>query len=67
MLQPRRSLFPILAGTVSLIVGLTILAVGVVLLFWLFGLAVHVIWFALRLAVILTLITVGVRLVLRRR
>ena len=31
MLQPRRSLFPILAGTVSLIVGLTILAVGVVL------------------------------------
>ena len=67
MLQPRRTLFPIVAGTVSVILGLTILVVGVTLLFALFGVALHILWLSFKLAIIVGLITLGVRLLMRNR
>jgi hypothetical protein len=66
MLQPRRTLFPLLAGTLSVIIGVTVLVIGVMLLFALFGFALHVLWFTLRLAIIVGLITLGLRLIMRR-
>jgi hypothetical protein len=67
MLEPRQSRMPVLAGMLSLVMAIFVLGLAATLAFSLFGWAFHIFFFLLRLAIIATLIGIGVRLLSRSR
>jgi hypothetical protein len=67
MLEPRRSRVPVLAGTFNLVLAVFVLGTATILLFGLFGWAVHTMFFMARVAVIVGLFAVGARLLMRTR
>jgi hypothetical protein len=67
MMQPHQSRMPVLFGTFRLIMAIFVLGLAATLAFSLFGWAFHVFFFVFRLAVIATLIGIGIRLLSRSR
>jgi hypothetical protein len=67
MLEPHQSRVPVVAGTFRLIAAIFVLGLAAMLTFSLLGWAFHIVFFLFRLAIIATLIGVGVRLLTRSR
>jgi hypothetical protein len=67
MLESRQSRMPVLAGTLQLIMAIFVLGLAATLAFSLFGWAFHIFFFLFRLALIATLIGIGIRLLSRSR
>jgi hypothetical protein len=67
MLEPRQSRMPVLAGTLQVIMAIFVLGLAATLAFSLFGWAFHILFFILRIAIIATLIGIGLRLLTRSR
>jgi hypothetical protein len=65
MLESRESRIPMVAGTFRLIAAIFVLGLAAMLTFSLLGWAFHVFFFLFRLAIIATLIGVGLRLLSR--